>query len=162
MDMLPPVPTLPCVAPYAQPEPTHVAMVRVHPWTGHAHNELLGTITFHPSEWNDSRSRLARIRERLGGLTIRWQFDTYPIDEFSLLPREARRLTDVQRFRRKMGQVLRAYDEQRAVILTQSKGLFVEDDLARLDAELEEAWGKAERIYQCTREDFKPTTTPVP
>jgi hypothetical protein len=139
-----------------RPDATH----RVEFWWRrdhrHEHDELLGCVT---CAWNDTTDgrRMAHLKTRLY-LTLRadWQrlrVDVRPLEEADYTRRT---LTDLQRFRRKMGQVLRTYAEEKAKAMRGELGL-PEMAIERLDTELEHAWQKAERIYKCSRTDFNPT-----
>ncbi len=60
-------------------------------------------------------------------------------------------LSDIERFRRKMLRVQRAYEEDRTAILNGEGGLFQEERLRELDALLEQAWQKMEQRYGVLR-----------
>ena len=68
---------------------------------------------------------------------------------------ERRTLSNVERFRRKMLKVMRAYDEDRAAIMNGEAGLFQDDRLRELDALLEQAWAKMEQRYGVRREQLE-------
>ena len=142
------------VVPYEGPRPeaTGVAWLMLESRTGSTfRQEVVGCLHFHPDDLTDPQSRLGRwirlmrVRTPLG----------YAMRSVSLdaMAKEHRRMTDLQRFRRKMGQVLRAYEAEKAKALRGELGL-PEMALERLDEELEQAWVKAERIYGCNRKDF--------
>lgn len=155
MQLLPPAST--AVVPYTapRPQPTHQVEFWWRRDHRHEHDELLGRITCAWTDLTDQR-RVTRLTTRLY-LALRTDWHRLRVDTRPLLESELQRrtLTDLQRFRRKMGQVLRAYEEEKAKALRGELGL-PELALERLDTELEQAWQKAERIYGCSRADFKP------
>jgi hypothetical protein len=67
---------------------------------------------------------------------------------------ERRVFSDVERFRRKMLRVQRAYEDDRAAILNGEGGLFQDDRLRELDALLEQAWQKMEQRYGVRRDQL--------
>ncbi len=115
------------------------------------HRYVVGCLAYHPNDLSDPHSRLGRWVRRLALRTpLGYMMHSVALDAQW---KERRTLTDLQRFRRKMGQVLRAYEEEKAKALRGELGL-PELALERLEEELEQAWQKAERIYGCKREDF--------
>lgn len=67
---------------------------------------------------------------------------------------ERRAFSDVERFRRKMLRVQRAYEQDRDAIVNGEGGLFQEDRLRELDALLEQAWQKMEHRYGVRRDQL--------
>lgn len=140
-----------------RPEATH----QVEYWWRrnhlHEHDELLGCVT---CAWNDTTDgrRATAITTRMY-LTLRADWHRLRVDVRPLVqPDHVRRsFTDLQRFSRKMGQVLRTYQVEKARALRGELGL-PEMAMERLDHELELAWQKAERIYGCKRKEFNPRT----
>lgn len=65
-----------------------------------------------------------------------------------------KQLSDLERFRRKMLKAQRAYEQDRARILSGADGLFQADRLRELDAIMEKVWQKMEDRYKCRREDL--------
>lgn len=137
-----------------RPEATGVAWLMLESRTGSTFRQhVVGCIAYHPNDLTDPHSQLGRWRRRLALRTpLGYTMRSVSLDAMA---KEHRRLTDLQRFRRKMGQVLRAYEAEKAKALRGELGL-PEMALERLDTELEQAWQKAERIYGCKREDFNP------
>lgn len=148
------------VAPYAGPRPeaTSLAWVLLESRYGKAyHRHVVGCIAYHPNDLTDPHSQLGRWRRRLAICTpLGCSLTSVAL---SAKGRERRTLDELQRFRRKMGQVLHAYEAEKAKALRGELGL-PELALERLEEELEQAWQKAERIYGCKREEFNPTTNP--
>jgi len=72
--------------------------------------------------------------------------------------KERRRLSDVQRFRIRMGKVLRAYDAELAAIRAGDRGLFREELELQLNKDLEAAWAKAEQLFRCKKEEYYNTS----
>ena len=145
------------VAQYAGPRPeaTGVAWLMLESRTGASfRQDVVGCLYFHPEDLTDPQSRLGRWKRRL---SLRTPLG-YTMRSVSLeaMAKEHRRMTDLQRFRRKMGMVLRAYEEEKAKALRGELGL-PEMAMERLDLELQEAWAKAERIYGCRKEDLQNT-----
>jgi hypothetical protein len=147
------------VVPFVGPRPPATHEVR---WFfrhdhHHDHDELLGRIT---TCWSDDREQ-----RRIESITLRIQFalqcpwnrlrrDIVPL---SSVDKVRRSMSDLQRFRRKMGMVLNAYNQQRTAILQGQHGI-PEFALERLDHELSLAWDKAQRIYGFTKNDYQPAT----
>lgn len=138
-----------------RPEATGVAWLMLESRSGsNFRQDVVGCLHFCPEDLTDPQSRLSRWKRRLALRTpLGYAMRSVSLDAMA---KEHRRMTDLQRFRRKMGQVLRAYEAEKLKALRGELGL-PEMALERLDQELELAWQKAERIYGCKREDFNPT-----
>jgi hypothetical protein len=139
-----------------RPEATQIAWLILESRTGsNFRQEVVGCLTYHPEELADPLSRLSRWKRRMALRTpLGYTMRNVSLDAMA---KEHRRMTDLQRFSRKMGQVLRIYEAEKMKALRGELGL-PEMAMERLDHELELAWQKAERIYGCKREDFNPRT----
>lgn len=135
-----------------RPEATGVAWLMLESRTGSAfRQEVVGCLHFCPDDLTDPMSRLGRWKRLLSHRTpLGYTMRSVSLDT---MYKEHKRLTDLQRFRRKMGQVLRAFEAEKAKALRGELGL-PEMAMERLEHELELAWQKAERVYGCKREDF--------
>ena len=142
------------VVPYEGPRPETTGLAWIILESRHGkeyHRYVVGCLAYHPNDLTDHHSRLRRWVRRMAQRTpLGYTMHSVALDAHW---KERRTLTDLQRFRRKMGQVLRAYEEEKAKALRGELGL-PELALERLDEELEQAWVKAERIYGCNRKDF--------
>lgn len=132
--------------------PTHTARYQVkRKYVGGHEWDVIGSIDVDVASDQDMR------RLRLLDARLHYTFAGIEVSRV-MLPREdaqvRRALDHLQRFKRKMGMVLRAYEEEKQQVLAQKFGLFIEDELVRLDADLQEAWAKAEQIYGHTKEDY--------
>jgi len=114
----------------------------------HLPNEVLGTVGYDP---NDRRSmeRLNRM-DKLLSARLGWQSYTRDNRKTDTL-RERSTLSDLERFRRKMLKVLRQYEANKVLIDNGVGGLFQQERLRELDAELELAWQKMEDRYGVKR-----------
>ncbi len=140
----------PCRQP--RPAPTHEVLF----WWKRDHrrenNELVGRTT---CDWNDTADhlRITRLKLRMYNAMqadyMRLQVDLRPMASL----RERRTMDNLQRFRRKMGMVLREFEKRRAEAINLQHGI-PEFALQDLDQQLEEAWQQAERIYGCKREQY--------
>lgn len=142
------------VVPYVGPRPMPTHLVDFWWRRNHLHDddELIGRMS---CAWNDSvdQRRIVRLKSRLyRTLEVDWhrlRVDVRPIGSAD----ERRTLSDLQRFRRKMGMVLRAYEEEKAAIANGQRGL-PEIALEQLEHDLAASWTKAHKIYGHTKEDF--------
>lgn len=136
-----------------RPEATHLVEFRYRHDHRRERDELLGTVT---CDWTDptDQRRIADLKTRMY-LALRTDWQRLAVDIRPLREKlaERRMLSDLQRFKRKMGMVLRKYEEEKAAIARLERGI-PQLALERLNADLQEAWAQAERIYGCTIEDF--------
>lgn len=139
-----------------RPEATHVAWIHVEwRYRGEFHQEIIGCVAYFSDDLNDQDSRWNRWRRRINiRIPLGCSLRAIARDRLS---KERRTLSDLQRFKRKMGMVLREYEKEKAAIERLERGI-PQLAMERLDAELEEAWKKAERIYGHTQEDFDRST----
>lgn len=137
--------------------PTHVARYQVkRKYPGGYEWDVIGSIDVDVNSERDmQRLRLLGARLQYKFVGIEW---TRVMIEHGDAPAR-RAFDDLQRFKRKMGMVLRAYEQEKEEIRALKHGLFVDDELARLDRHLEEAWAKALQIYGHTKEDYYSPTT---
>lgn len=141
--LLPPPSSLPCAVPKSKPVPTHTITFYWKAKHSHSDRNTIGNITIRMSD-NDEIRRLERItawlRLKVGhGL----HHCTLPL----ALLKEARRLSDLERMRRKWGKVMRAYQSDRERIIHGEGGLFIEERLLELEATMETIQKKVERTY---------------
>jgi hypothetical protein len=117
----------------------------------HLEKDVIGAIGYDP---NDQRSmdRLLRM-DNLLHARFGWQSITRDNHRTEAL-RERTTLSDLERFRRKMLKVVRQYEANKVLIDNGVGGLFQEERLRELDAELELAWQKMEDRYGCKREQL--------
>lgn len=118
---------------------------------GSFRQDVVGCLTYCPDDLADPSSRLGRWKRRLALRTALG----YTLRSVGLeaMAKDRRPLSDEQRFKRKMGMVLRKYEEEKAAIERLERGI-PQLAMERLNDELEEAWIQAERIYGCKRTDF--------
>lgn len=139
--------------------PTHTARYQVKRRYNGGHDwDVIGAMDVNVGSDRDMR-RLRLLDARLNYKFIGTEVARVmlPIEK----QKQPRQLSDLQRFRRKMGMVLRAYEQEKQEILDLHHGIFVDDELARLERDLEEAWAKAEEIYGCTRDEYNTNGTPA-
>lgn len=113
--------------------------------------EVIGTIGYDP---NDRRSmdRLLRMDGLLSG-RFGWMHISRENRKTDTL-RERRALSDLERFRRKMRKVLGLFENNKRLIHEGVAGLFQQERLRELDAEMERAWLKMEERYGVKREQL--------
>jgi hypothetical protein len=147
------------VVPYVGPRPeaTHVVVFSWRRDHLKEHDEMIGAVTCAWTDTTDHR-RIENLKTRVYlALRTDWhrlQVDVRPLEH---MLRERRTMDDLQRFKRKMGQVLRTYEAEKVKALRGELGL-PELALERLDTELQLAWEKAERIYGKKKvEYYEPT-----
>lgn len=137
-----------------RPEATHLVEFRYRHDHRHERDELLGTVTCAWTDPTDQR-RITNLKTRMYlALRTDWQrlaVDIRPLQEKLL---ERMTLSNLQRFKRKMGMVLRQYEKDKAAIDRLEHGI-PQLALERLNADLQEAWAQAERIYGYSRADFQ-------
>jgi hypothetical protein len=130
---------------------THVVRFQVkRQYKGGHEYDLLGSMVVDVANNRDAHRvthLLNRLRYRLQGMEV----ITVHVDLRTTT--ERRELGSLGRFRRKMGMVLRTYEEEKAKALRGELG-FTELALERLDVELQACWVKAREIYGHTKEEF--------
>lgn len=143
--------TPPCLPVLREEDPPRQATHTVHIEVHDAHRDqrwLLGVLSV-VMEDPASELRVRRITalamHRLYRVRVnaRWVATTWL--------GERRTLSNLERFRRKMLRVQRAFEEDRAAIVNGEAGLFQEERLRELDALLEQAWAKMEQRYGVQR-----------
>lgn len=132
--------------------PTHTARYQVkRKYVGGYEWDVIGQIDV------DVHSQRDMQRMQLLDLRLQYRFAGIEVSRVMFAHAEAgkrKALSDLQRFKRKMGMVLRAYEEERLFIMNLKHSLFIDDELDRLNRDLDEAWAQAERIYGCTKADY--------
>lgn len=144
------------LVPYLPPaHHTHQARYQVERrYVGGYEYDILGSVLVDVGSDRDMR-KLIELDQRMNFLLTGQRVVRVMI---ALNEAPTRRMSDIQRFRRKMGTVLRAYEEEKAKVLAFEYGLFVDDEMRRLDRQLDETWAKAFEIYGCTKADYFNTT----
>lgn len=140
---LPSASTLPVLSIQARPRPTHEVRFTCQFRRPEGERYMLGSILVRLNDRQDYE-RLGRLQRRLAvhfGQYLRW--DTFPLEVL----KEANRLSNLERMRRKWAKVMRAYASDRADIESGRKGMFIADRIAELDALLERAQAKVEKTY---------------
>lgn len=137
-------------------EPAEATMVAVYSYRHlfpfhHRPQEVIGTVGYDPND-DHSQARLMRFDNMLHA---RYGWQSICRDNVkTAVHHERRALSDLERFRRKMLKVVRQYNNNRQLLMAGAGGLFQDDRLRELDAELDRAWTLMEDRYGCKREQL--------
>jgi hypothetical protein len=138
------------MVPHSKPVPTHRITFYWQAKHTDGEREIIGTITLRM----DDNAELRRLQRLQAWLHLKIGkgigHTTLPLE----VMKQANRLSDLERMRRKWNKVMRAWSEDRDSILKGSTGMFVSERLAELDALLEQAKQKVERTYGHRIEDL--------
>lgn len=152
MRQLPPYRPLPVATPTHRPHPTHEAIITYRA-AALQPQQLLGRITFCMASSADNQ-RLARLIAYL-----QWRMGTqvqYTVAQLAI-HREAVRLSNLERMRRKWRRVVAAFEADRQAILQGQQGMFQEESLRQLESLLHQARTKVEATYGHTIDQLHDT-----
>ena len=133
---------IPVHAPTHRPQPTHEAIFIWY--CRHAEEgQIIGRISFRVDNGEDTR-RLSLLKCRLQlAIGHELKHNTIPL----AIHREAVRMSDLERMRRKWRRVVAAFEHDRAAILAGADGMFIQERMNELQALLEQARQKVESTY---------------